>query len=158
MPDSSAARSTRAALAWDGCRTMRVAAAVILGAWLLVGLALTLQPARPAPGQIVEHNLVPLRTIGIYLAHADEPFWIRQALGNLALLLPVGLLGPLALPRMLDTWWRAALAALALSLAVELIQLAIPNRSSDVDDVLVNVAGALLGYGVWATLRRAAGR
>jgi glycopeptide antibiotics resistance protein len=70
---------------------------------------------------------------------------MRNLFGNLGLLLPLGLLGPIALPA-LRRWWRIALVALLYSVAIELIQLAVPDRSADIDDVIVNVAGAMLGY------------
>ena len=131
---------------------VRLAAGLVLSVWLAGGLLLTLQPAHPAAGQIVEHNFIPLRTIGIYLAHLDSPFWVGQMVGNLLLLLPVGLLGPIVLPWM-DRWLRVLVASLALSTAIELAQLGIPDRSAEVDDVLLNVVGAILGYAVLLVLR-----
>ena len=51
------------------------------------------------------------------------------------------------------------LAGLSFSLAIELSQLAVSlavgywHRMTDVDDVLLNAAGVLLGIGVYAALR-----
>jgi glycopeptide antibiotics resistance protein len=135
-------------------RPMRTLAALVLVAWLLGGLVLTLQPAHPLPGQVVDDNLIPLHTVRIYLANLGSWFWMRNALGNLGLLLPIGLLGPIAFPA-LDRWWRVFLVALAISAAIEVTQLWIPDRSADIDDVIVNVAGALLGYAALIALRRA---
>jgi glycopeptide antibiotics resistance protein len=134
-------------------RPMRTLAALVLGAWLLAGLVLTLQPAHPLPGQVVDDNLIPFHTLRIYLANLGSWFWMRNALGNLALLLPIGLLGPIALPA-LSRWWRVFLVALAISTAIEVTQLWIPDRSADLDDVIVNVVGALLGYLVLVVGRR----
>jgi VanZ family protein len=53
-----------------------------------------------------------------------------------------------------DRWWRIALVALLYSVAIELIQLAVPDRSADIDDVIVNVAGALVGFAMWRAVRR----
>jgi len=131
---------------------VRLAAALVLSVWLAGGLLLTLQPAHPAPSQIVEYNFIPLRTVGIYLANLDSPFWVGQMVGNLLLLLPVGLLGPIVLPWM-DRWLRVLVASLALSTAIELAQLGFPDRSAEVDDVLLNVVGAILGYAVLRVLR-----
>ena len=36
--------------------------------------------------------------------------------------------------------------ALLISASIELAQFRIPDRSADIDDVIVNVTGALLGY------------
>jgi len=131
---------------------VRLAAGLVLGVWIAGGLLLTLSPVNPAPGQVVEPNFIPLRTIGIYLANLDSGFWLRNLVGNLVLLLPVGLVGPIVFPWM-DRWWRVLLAAVALSLAIEVAQLWVPDRSADVDDILLNVVGAILGYAVLLVLR-----
>ena len=130
---------------------MRIVAGLTLAAWLFGGLVLTLQPAHPLPGQVVDDNLVPFRTLRVYLDNLGSEFWLRNLFGNLGLLFPLGLLGPIALTA-LDRWWRVALVALLVSAAVELIQLRVPDRSADVDDVMVNVAGALLGYAIFRLL------
>lgn len=132
---------------------MRLLAALALALWLAGGLVLTLQPAHPLPGQVVDDNLIPLHTLRIYLDNLGSWFWIRNLLGNLGLLLPLGLLGPIALPA-LDRWWRVVLAALALSATIELIQLVVPDRSADIDDVIVNTAGALLGFALYRVVVR----
>jgi glycopeptide antibiotics resistance protein len=130
---------------------MRLISALFLGAWLLAMLAFTLRAAHPLPGQVITDNLVPFATVRIYLAHVDSPFWQSQLVGNLLLLLPLGLLGPLALP-WLGRWWRVLLVAVLLSTSIELTQLVVPERSADVDDVLLNAIGALLGYFLLHTL------
>jgi glycopeptide antibiotics resistance protein len=101
---------------------------------------------------VVNDNPLPFATIRIYVDNWDSAFWVSQAIGNLLLLLPVGLFGPLALP-WLDRWWRVLLAALLISACIETAQLWIPERSADVDDVMVNAAGALLGYWLLLLIR-----
>ena len=129
----------------------------LLGMWLAGGLLLTLSPVYPAPGQVVEPNFIPWRTIGIYLADLDSGFWLRNLVGNLILLLPLGLVGPIVFP-WLDRWLRVLLAAVAISLAIEVAQPWVPDRSADVDDLLLNVVGALLGYALISALRPGSGR
>jgi glycopeptide antibiotics resistance protein len=131
---------------------VRLLAGFLLALWLIGALVLTLQPAHPLPGQVVNDNLVPFHTIAIYLANLGSWFWMRNLFGNLGLLLPLGLLGPIALPA-LDRWWGIALLALLVSTSIELSQLAVPDRSADIDDVIVNVAGALLGYAIYRIAR-----
>lgn len=132
---------------------MRVLAGLLLALWLTGGLVLTLQAAHPLPGQVVDDNLVPFHTLAIYWRNVGSEFWMRNLFGNLALLLPLGLLGPIALPA-LDRWWRIALVAVLYSIAIEVIQLAVPERSADIDDVIVNLTGALLGFAMWRVVRR----
>jgi glycopeptide antibiotics resistance protein len=133
---------------------MRLLAGFLLALWLIGGMALTLEPAHPLAGQVVDDNLVPFHTLAIYLNNLDSWFWMRNLLGNLALLLPLGLLGPISFPA-LDRWWRIALIALLYSVAIELIQRLVPARSADIDDVIVNLGGALLGFAMWRGMRRA---
>jgi glycopeptide antibiotics resistance protein len=133
--------------------SMRLLAALVLALWLLGGLWFTLQAAHPLPGQVVEDNLVPFHTLRIYLDNLGSAFWLRNLFGNLGLLFPLGLLGPIALPAM-DRWWRLALVAFCYSATIELIQLFVPDRSADVDDVIVNVVGALLGFVVYFLIAR----
>lgn len=130
----------------------RIVTGLLLGVWLAGGLLLTLSPVYPAPGQVVEPNFIPLRTIGIYLANLNSGFWLRNLVGNLVLLLPLGLVGPIIFP-WLDRWVRVLAAALALSLAIEVAQLWVPDRSADVDDLLLNVVGALAGFAILSVLR-----
>jgi glycopeptide antibiotics resistance protein len=124
---------------------IRLISGLFLVAWLLGAMAFTLRPANPLPGQVVTDNAIPFTTIRIYLAHLDSAFWVSQFAGNLILLLPLGLFGPIALP-WLSRWWRVLLVALLFSASIEFAQLFIRDRSADVDDVMLNVIGALLGY------------
>jgi glycopeptide antibiotics resistance protein len=133
---------------------MRPLAGFLLALWLIGGLVLTLEPAHPLPGQVVDDNLVPFHTLAIYLDNLGSDFWMRNLFGNLALLVPLGLLGPIAFPA-LDRWWRIALVALFYSVAIELIQRLVPARSADIDDVIVNLTGALLGYLAFVIVRAA---
>jgi len=134
----------------------RLAAGLLLAVWLTGGLLLTLLPPSPPPA-LVEHNFIPFRTIGIYLANLDSGYWVGQSVGNLLLLLLVGVLGPVVFP-WLDRWLRVLVAALVLSAGIELAQLWVPDRSADVDDVLLNVVGALIGYAILRIVRLGSGR
>src|SRR5207245_11321278 len=116
---------------------MRLLATLLLAVWVIGGRVLTLQPAHPLPAQVVDDNLIPFHTLRIYLDNLGSPFWMRNLFGNLGLLFPLGLLGPIALP-VLGRWWRLALVAILYSATIEFTQLFIPDRSADVDDVIVN--------------------
>jgi glycopeptide antibiotics resistance protein len=98
-------------------------------------------------------NFVPLRTLGQLLARTSATQAVRQIGGNIGLLFPFGLLSPVLVPR-LRRVRTLALAALATSVVIEAIQYLgtvtrFMNRSVDIDDVILNVLGALLGWGVW---------
>lgn len=72
--------------------------------------------------------------------------------GNLLLFIPFGWLVPLIWKKW-DRLPRVAGAALALSFLIEASQL-LNNRFSDVDDLIINTAGALLGYALFCRTSR----
>jgi glycopeptide antibiotics resistance protein len=98
-------------------------------------------------------NLVPLRTI-IELARPEHITQaMRQLGGNIAMFIPLGILLP-ALGERYRSLGRLAFAAFAAAVSVELLQLILRligmmSRSVDVDDVILNTAGALIGWALW---------
>lgn len=75
-----------------------------------------------------------------------------DVLGNLVLFLPVGLTVAGAVGRWSPVARLVAAGAwgLLLSAAIEALQLGIPGRASDVDDVIFNGVGAVVGAAVYA--------
>ncbi|MBM3717002.1 MAG: VanZ family protein [Actinobacteria bacterium] len=70
---------------------------------------------------------------------------------NVALFVPVGMAVAALLP--LRWAWLAAGFGAVLSIVIETAQAAIPGRVPDVDDVLANTAGAILGTAVVILVR-----
>jgi glycopeptide antibiotics resistance protein len=135
--------------------------------WLAVAhlaavLALTFLPlpigaeaiAAARAAATVDHNADLLATLRFQLDGGLTGFELRQIVGNLLLLLPLGVYGPILTPR-LRSLAAILLAGVVLSAAIELGQLAIataygfPVRVADVDDVLLNTIGAVAGYAGW---------
>jgi glycopeptide antibiotics resistance protein len=128
----------------------KIAIAALLGGYLVVLLDLTLvrYPQSRPPA-----NWVPLGTIGPYCAVGGWEL-VRNVAGNVALFAPLGVLLP-AWHAALRRGWRVVALALGVSLAIELAQYASGRRVADVDDVLLNTAGAALGCLAFAAARRA---
>ena len=83
-----------------------------------------------------------------------EMGWNRmteQLLLNVVMFLPLGLLVPMVFRRQ-RRFWRTALTALCCTAAIETIQYFI-GRSADIDDVIMNFLGTVLGYGIFALAR-----
>ena len=82
-----------------------------------------------------------------------------QTAANMVMYLPLGVLLPLVWKD--ARWYRVTAAGLDLSLVTELVQ-PVVGRSFDVDDLIANTLGTLVGYGVFAAgrcvLRRASRR
>lgn len=71
---------------------------------------------------------------------------------NVVLLVPLGFLAPLCC-RSMRGWRQTILGGAAFSLLIELSQL-LNNRSTDVDDLILNTLGALAGWGGWRLWQR----
>lgn len=95
-------------------------------------------------------NLVPLRTITSQLRWAGMISTVNLA-ANLLAFLPFGFLLPLAYSKTTGLW-KTLVLSLGLILGIELFQLVTFLGSFDVDDILLNMVGALVGYGVFRLL------
>jgi glycopeptide antibiotics resistance protein len=100
---------------------------------------------------IQENNLIPLVHL-LAFAGGDTRIWdATQLIGNLLVLAPAAIWLPLLSTRV-RTAGRVIAAGLAMSLAIELSQLAVSTvlgytyRVADVDDVIVNTTGVALAY------------
>lgn len=123
--------------------------------YLAILLTLTFMPlAVSDTSQRVDVRLVPFRTISFALRQGLLSGEFFVLVGNIVAFMPVGVIVPLVTNR--RSLLLVLLAAFALSIAIELGQLLVSivvghaYRSADVDDVIVNVFGGLVGYLVFA--------
>ena len=111
-------------------------------------------------------NLVPFRTVGILLNAArvywqqyQSAYYIRFAIinlgGNVLLFLPLGIFLPMLWQKQ-RKFWRFLLTVVGMVCAVEVLQLVLALGSLDVDDLLLNTIGAMLGFAVWKICHRTA--
>lgn len=93
-------------------------------------------------------NLVPL-------VHLFERYdgWLVNLIGNIAMFIPVGVVWPICFKK-LDTVGKTVLAGFGLTLFIELSQLLLYERNSDVDDLLLNTLGAFIGALIVFGIRR----
>lgn len=99
-------------------------------------------------------NLVPLRMVGDYLRafrQGDLFYAVVMLFGNLGTFLPLGFF-PALLFRNYGVK-KTFLFGLCFSLGAECCQFFL-GRHCDVDDVLLNVAGVMLGYGLYRLVKR----
>lgn len=73
----------------------------------------------------------------------------REALinlyGNIGLFIPTGIILPI-LYKGVNRLWKAVAIGFGMSLTIEILQLLFYERTSDVDDLIMNTAGAAIGY------------
>ncbi len=127
-----------------------------------VPLDATVRALEAAAGPAVAVDLVPLRGIAAVIGGGTPRTIVWLVGGNVLVFAPFGFMLPIVW-RSTGTWRRATAAGLALSLAVETTQLGVSllvgyaYRVTEIDDVVLNVAGVLLGFALWRLLRPSVG-
>ncbi|WP_228550271.1 VanZ family protein [Salinibacillus xinjiangensis] len=117
--------------------------------WMLFGFS-------RFPSDEYRYNLVPFLTIKQYVDNFDHfPFWtwLINIVGNIGVFIPFGILMPLAFQRLRKI--ASFLATFVIGIAVlETSQLLLRVGSFDVDDIILNSIGALMGYVmVWIIIK-----
>ena len=107
---------------------------------------LVFDPAQAFPFRV---NFIPF----VYLMDYPE---FRNAMlnliGNTAMFIPLGIVWPSVFPE-LNTHRRVIAAGVGCSLLIEILQLPFFDRVSDIDDLILNSTGFLMGYGVYLLVR-----
>ena len=103
-------------------------------------------------------NFVPLQGIAKMIENAsifDDEVTKRivflNLAGNILIFSPFGIAIPL-LEKRLNRGWMVVLLGLAISLVIELAQTFLIARVFDVDDLVLNAVGTLIGFSVYALL------
>ncbi|MEK6547188.1 MAG: VanZ family protein, partial [Bacteroidota bacterium] len=100
-----------------------------------------------------EANYIPFKTIWFYLI-GSRGLLIGgiNILGNILLLVPLGYLMPFAFPGL--SWKKMLLAAMLICVAIEGSQVLLKVGIWDVDDILLNFMGFLIGYDAGRRIQR----
>lgn len=100
-------------------------------------------------------NLVPFRTLTHQLhllTKLDRPWLVQHALvnllGNVVLFVPLGIFLPKLWER-LQGLWKVVFATAGIILVVEAVQVLTLLGRCDIDDLILNLAGAAIGYGLY---------
>lgn len=82
---------------------------------------------------------------------------MREALlnliGNTAMFIPLGIVWPTAFKK-LNTHDKVIAAGFGMSLLIEVLQLPFFDRASDIDDLILNTLGFLMGYGIYLLVKK----
>ena len=105
-------------------------------------------------------NLRPFETIRLYWELLTIPEYARyrnhaivNLLGNIVMFVPLGAFLPALWKRMRKLWKTLLVTALLIA-AVEIAQLLLLVGSCDVDDLILNVIGAGIGYGIYRLIKK----
>lgn len=95
-------------------------------------------------------NFIPFKTIVEYVQRYIDGYRnlsVLNLLGNLALFVPMGMALPYLFKK-LNRFWKVVLCVLGMVVFVEIAQGLLRVGSIDIDDVIFNVSGAMIGYGI----------
>ena len=104
-------------------------------------------------------NLEPFVTIRLYwkLLQGADAGLVRHAfinlVGNVVMFIPLGFYQPYLI-KGLRAWFKTFLSTTVLILLVEVVQYATGLGSCDIDDLILNLSGAVLGYILWRITRK----
>ncbi|MEV5319557.1 VanZ family protein [Streptomyces sp. NPDC052687] len=144
-PEARSERPRRRFLPALGRALAMACAFVLMVAFSVVLARLTLEPS-PASEALTHSNLRPGDSLRAYFNESTPRDAVRQVGGNLLLGVPFGVLVPVLAPRARGIVRVLLLTALVM-LMVELAQGAVvTGRAFDIDDVILNTTGALVGY------------
>lgn len=127
--------------------------------WLLFGQRVGWDTSGGYVQQIQQNvNRIPLHTIRLYLSllkQTESPYLLRHAIvnlvGNVVMFIPLGYFLPRIWKGMRKLWKVFFLVLLGI-VAVELLQLVTLLGSCDVDDIILNLVGTVIGYATWRIL------
>ena len=96
----------------------------------------------------ISYNLTPFRTIGMYIKYFRSfniEIWLTNLLGNVVVFMPLGILLPI-IYRKARGFFSILLITMITSFIVECTQLVLRVGSFDIDDIILNTLGGIIGY------------
>ena len=90
-------------------------------------------------------NFIPFKTIKMYIRYRSSLNSFANLFGNLFILTPLGILLPFAWKKKHSVFLITAVGFLV-SMAVETLQLVLGVGAFDVDDLILNTLGVIVGY------------
>ncbi len=96
-------------------------------------------------------NLTPFRVIKSMLEHGNSGVGRMNVFGNILLFVPIGMLLPILWD--CNGFFRTVFVGACISLGIEVLQMYLP-RTPDVDDLILNTAGTMLGYIAGGLMKR----
>jgi len=95
-------------------------------------------------------NLVPFQNMFDFATTKDM---LINIIGNVTMFIPTGIILPVIYKK-LRSFPRTVLAGGFISLGIEILQLPFCERTSDVNDLILNTSGVVIGYGIYALARK----
>ena len=110
-------------------------------------LPLVFDPALAFPPRI---NLQPFVHIRDYPTRVNI---LMNFFGNAAMFIPLGIVWPIVFKK-LNSHAKVIAAGIGCSLCIEILQLPVYDRGSDIEDLILNSLGFLIGYSILLLVRK----
>ena len=107
---------------------------------------LIFDPATAFPPRI---NLIPFVNLLDYPKLSEV---LLNVIGNTAMFIPIGIIWPIVYKK-LNTHKKVIAAGVGFSLCIEILQLPFFDRVTDIDDLILNSLGFLMGYGLYLLVK-----
>ena len=101
------------------------------------------------PSFVDKPNLIPFKVIVEYVknVHSLNDWFTKNLAVNIIMFMPCGLLAPLFLKK--HKLWHILIFGIILSVIIEISQALLGVGTVDIDDVILNTCGLLLGFGIY---------
>lgn len=138
-------------------KTLHTAFYIVAGCYALIMLDLLFRIGIVSSGRVAarSYNLIPFHTIWAFLSGqngASHARIIQNVPGNIAVFIPHGLYLQVLLKN--KSFGKSVWIVAATSVVAELIQFSFNLGTCDIDDVILNVVGGVLGILLYKLLRR----
>ena len=80
--------------------------------------------------------------------YADKRKAVLNLVGNITMFIPIGIVFPIVYKK-LNTSVKALAAGIVFSLLIEILQLLFYERTTDIDDLIMNSSGYVIGYVIY---------
>lgn len=97
-------------------------------------------------------NLIPMTLPWKWLIYGYWWLFISNVIGNCLWFMPLGILLPTLYARQRKLW-RVMLTGALVSISIEGLQYLLCTGVTDIDDVILNTLGSIMGYLVWRLMR-----
>lgn len=152
----------------SGKSTVTVTMAVLTAVYAIIMIYLMFFRSRGGfDGSFAEYaeyhvKLIPFETTMHYLRRLaagtiNPKIAVTNVFGNIVMFIPLGVIIPFFMKNA-RRWYKTALSSATVMLAVETAQLISMRGTFDVDDIILNTLGAVIGYVVFTVGNRTAER
>ncbi|MEI4830113.1 VanZ family protein [Bacillus sp. FJAT-53711] len=101
-------------------------------------------------------NVIPFASTFKYIMNFDHynlDIWLMNTIGNVVMFIPFGFFTPLLFPKV-NNWKLTCKLFIKIIFFIELLQLITFTGIFDVDDIILNTTGALIGYSIFIGMKK----